>query len=314
MDMFSVTVKKSPVAYFLEKVGNGNSLWNTTTLGDEKGRERVYDTIFRLPWRCELLIDVGFFVCFNSFLSLLTVMPTRVVMIVWKLLKTRYQLHISYNPWSSNNQTMLSCRVEVQSELLQQVLLFMLQNKHLGMVQVCEFLKPLLDFSIIRLLGSESPSSSFGLQLVSSMASFCCSCPSPNAVEFIINHAEVSIAFVQENKIASILSCLGRCSSNLKTIVSFGNVSAAQKKEAEEFGASCFSWEEFLQLDTVTPVNLIGYGLAFLGVAYYNHSKLQALKASETQKKALQNDEEAGRSEIGVCVLYMLIQCFVLMI
>ncbi|CAI8606188.1 unnamed protein product [Vicia faba] len=70
----------------------------------------------------------------------------------------------------------------------------------------------------------------------------------PNAVEFIINHAEVSIAFVQENKIASILSCLGRCSSNLKTIVSFGNVSAAQKKEAEEFGASCFSWEEFLQL------------------------------------------------------------------
>ncbi|CAI8611614.1 unnamed protein product [Vicia faba] len=38
------------------------------------------------------LIDVGFFVCFNSFLSLLTVMPTRVVMIVWKLLKTRYQL------------------------------------------------------------------------------------------------------------------------------------------------------------------------------------------------------------------------------
>ncbi|KAL5078410.1 hypothetical protein RYX36_017394 [Vicia faba] len=89
MDMFSVTVKKSPVAYFLEKVGNGNSLWNTTTLGDEKGRERVYDTIFRFPWRCELLIDVGFFVCFNSFLSLLTVMPTRVVMIVWKLLKTR---------------------------------------------------------------------------------------------------------------------------------------------------------------------------------------------------------------------------------
>ncbi|KAI5442301.1 hypothetical protein KIW84_011391 [Lathyrus oleraceus] len=73
---------------------------------------------------------------------------------------------------------MLSCRVEVQSELLQQVLLFMLQNKHLGMVQVCEFVKPLLDFSIIRLLGSESPSSSFGLQLVSSMASFCCSCPS----------------------------------------------------------------------------------------------------------------------------------------
>ncbi|KAG5022880.1 hypothetical protein JHK82_018780 [Glycine max] len=70
----------------------------------------------------------------------------------------------------------------------------------------------------------------------------------PNAVEFIINHAEVSIAFVQEKKIPSILSCLAQCSSNLKTIVSFGSVSTTQKKEAEEHGASCFSWGEFLQL------------------------------------------------------------------
>lgn len=80
---------KSPLAYFLEKVYHGNSVWSTTTIGNEKGRERVYDTIFRLPWRCELLIDVGFFVCFDSFLSLLTVMPTRMVMTIWKLLKTR---------------------------------------------------------------------------------------------------------------------------------------------------------------------------------------------------------------------------------
>ncbi|XP_014494519.1 long chain acyl-CoA synthetase 2 isoform X1 [Vigna radiata var. radiata] len=69
----------------------------------------------------------------------------------------------------------------------------------------------------------------------------------PNAVEFIINHAEVSMAFVQDSKIPSVLSCLGRC-SNLKTIVSFGNVLTGEKKEAEELGVSCFSWEEFLQL------------------------------------------------------------------
>ncbi|KAF5443997.1 hypothetical protein F2P56_036505 [Juglans regia] len=72
-----------------------------------------------------------------------------------------------------------------------------------------------------------------------------------NAVEFIVNHAEVSIAFVQENKIPAILSCLPRCSANLKTIVSFSNVSSAQKQEAEEFGASCFSWEEFSKLGTL---------------------------------------------------------------
>ncbi|KAM3379022.1 hypothetical protein P3S68_011435 [Capsicum galapagoense] len=54
-----------------------------------------------------------------------------------------------------------------------------------------------------------------------------------------------------------------------------------------------FSWSVIK--DTVTPVNLIGYGLAFLGVAYYNHQKLQALKAKEAQKKVQQADEETGR-------------------
>ncbi|KAL6213510.1 hypothetical protein ACLB2K_012957 [Fragaria x ananassa] len=69
-----------------------------------------------------------------------------------------------------------------------------------------------------------------------------------NAVEFIINHAEVSIAFVQENKIPAIISCLPNCLTHLKTIVSFTNVSSTQKKEAEDLGVSCFSWEEFSQL------------------------------------------------------------------
>ncbi|KAL5562569.1 hypothetical protein UlMin_032316 [Ulmus minor] len=74
----------------------------------------------------------------------------------------------------------------------------------------------------------------------------------PNAVEFIVNHAEVSLAFVQENKIPAILSCLPNCSTLLKTIVSFANVSSTQKKEAEELGVSCFSWEEFSQLGRST--------------------------------------------------------------
>ncbi|XP_068655971.1 probable CoA ligase CCL6 [Aristolochia californica] len=69
-----------------------------------------------------------------------------------------------------------------------------------------------------------------------------------NAVEFIINHAEVSIAFVQENKIDSMLACLSNCAQYLQTIVSFGAVTATQKKEAEVVGVSCYSWEEFLSL------------------------------------------------------------------
>ncbi|GLT77120.1 hypothetical protein SLA2020_487350 [Shorea laevis] len=83
------TVDKSPLQYFIEEMSNGNALRNTTTLGSEKERERVYDTIFRLPWRCEVLIDVGFFVCFDSFLSLLTIMPTRILATLWRFLTTR---------------------------------------------------------------------------------------------------------------------------------------------------------------------------------------------------------------------------------
>ncbi|XP_073143832.1 protein POLLEN DEFECTIVE IN GUIDANCE 1 [Henckelia pumila] len=81
--------EKSPMKYFMEEMNAGNSLRSTTTVSNDKERERVYDTIFRLPWRCELLINIGFFVCFDSFLSLLTIMPTRIVMTIWRLLKTR---------------------------------------------------------------------------------------------------------------------------------------------------------------------------------------------------------------------------------
>ncbi|XP_057777649.1 protein POLLEN DEFECTIVE IN GUIDANCE 1 [Salvia miltiorrhiza] len=86
---YMLPTEKSPMKYFLEEVYAGNSLRSTTTLGNDKERERVYDTIFRLPWRCELLINIGFFVCFDSFLSLLTIMPTRIIMVFWKLIRTR---------------------------------------------------------------------------------------------------------------------------------------------------------------------------------------------------------------------------------
>ncbi|XP_052204959.1 protein POLLEN DEFECTIVE IN GUIDANCE 1 [Diospyros lotus] len=83
------SLDKSPVKCFIEEMYSGNSLQSTTTLGNDKERERVYDTIFRLPWRCELLIDVGLFVCLDSFLSLLTIMPTRILMAFCRLFKTR---------------------------------------------------------------------------------------------------------------------------------------------------------------------------------------------------------------------------------
>lgn len=72
---------------------------------------------------------------------------------------------------------MLLCQPEVQSELVQQVLLFMAQNKRLGMVKLCEFLRPFLNYSILRIPFSDSSSSLFARHLVSSMASLSCSFP-----------------------------------------------------------------------------------------------------------------------------------------
>ncbi|XP_050381377.1 protein RST1 isoform X2 [Argentina anserina] len=70
----------------------------------------------------------------------------------------------------------LSCRSDAEDELVQQILLFMAQNRQLGMVEVCKFLRPLLNYSILRIPFSEN-SSVFARRLVSSLASLCCSFP-----------------------------------------------------------------------------------------------------------------------------------------
>ncbi|GAB4828293.1 hypothetical protein Ancab_035207 [Ancistrocladus abbreviatus] len=83
---------------------------------------------------------------------------------------------------------------------------------------------------------------------------------------------------------------------NLAVFLLVGKTSALTMNVAgvvKDWLLIAFSWSVIK--DTVTPINLFGYGLAFLGVAYYNHAKLQALKASEAQKKAAQDEEEAGR-------------------
>ncbi|KAL8535864.1 hypothetical protein ACS0TY_011489 [Phlomoides rotata] len=88
---YTLPAEKSPLKYFMEEMYAGNSLRSTTTIGNDKERERVYDTIFRLPWRCELVINIGLFVCFDSFLSLLTIMPTRIIITIWRLLKRQFE-------------------------------------------------------------------------------------------------------------------------------------------------------------------------------------------------------------------------------
>ncbi|KAL4340110.1 hypothetical protein GQ457_08G004140 [Hibiscus cannabinus] len=83
---------------------------------------------------------------------------------------------------------------------------------------------------------------------------------------------------------------------NLAVFLLVGKTSALTMNVAgvvKDWLLIAFSWSVIK--DTVTPINLFGYGLAFLGVAYYNHAKLQSLKAKEAEKKVAQTGEEAGR-------------------
>lgn len=43
------------------------------------------------------LIVAGFFVCLDSFLSLLTIMPARIVVTIWRVLKTRWVCSCTVN-------------------------------------------------------------------------------------------------------------------------------------------------------------------------------------------------------------------------
>ncbi|XP_027102144.2 protein RST1 isoform X2 [Coffea arabica] len=77
----------------------------------------------------------------------------------------------------------LSCRVEVQCELVQQVGNFMVKNKHLGITKVCDFLRPLLNYSFIQVPVVAS-FRCFATSLVSSITSLSCSFP-PEAIPVI---------------------------------------------------------------------------------------------------------------------------------
>ncbi|PIA65656.1 hypothetical protein AQUCO_00100870v1 [Aquilegia coerulea] len=83
---------------------------------------------------------------------------------------------------------------------------------------------------------------------------------------------------------------------NLAVFLLVGKTSALTMNVAgvvKDWLLIAFSWHVIK--DTVTPINLIGYGVAFLGVTYYNYLKYQALMAKEAQKKAQSTDEESGK-------------------
>ncbi|KAH6774155.1 Drug/metabolite transporter superfamily protein [Perilla frutescens var. frutescens] len=94
-------------------------------------------------------------------------------------------------------------------------------------------------------------------------------------------------------------NCVCAFALNLAVFLLVGKTSALTMNVAgvvKDWLLIAFSWSVIK--DNVTPLNLFGYGLAFLGVGYYNRAKLQALKAKEGQRK-LQVAEEEELEEAG---------------
>ncbi|GKA88648.1 probable sugar phosphate/phosphate translocator [Tanacetum coccineum] len=81
---------------------------------------------------------------------------------------------------------------------------------------------------------------------------------------------------------------------NLASFLLIGKTSALTLNVAgvvKDWLLIAFSWSVIN--DTVTPINLFGFGIAILGVAYYKYAKLQEFKAKEAEKKP-DEDEEVG--------------------
>ncbi|XP_024358160.1 probable sugar phosphate/phosphate translocator At4g32390 [Physcomitrium patens] len=80
---------------------------------------------------------------------------------------------------------------------------------------------------------------------------------------------------------------------NIAVFVLVGKTSALTMNVAgvvKDWLLIAFSWSVIL--DKVTSINLLGYGIAFIAVCYYNYAKLQAMKVKEQQKLQKVGDEE----------------------
>ncbi|KAL8238863.1 hypothetical protein R6Q59_015430 [Mikania micrantha] len=77
-----------------------------------------------------------------------------------------------------------------------------------------------------------------------------------DAIEFVICHAEVAIAFVEEKKIPELLKVIPKAGEHLKTIVSFGKVTPEQREQVKNFGLAFYSWDEFLLLGDDKNIDL----------------------------------------------------------
>lgn len=81
----------------------------------------------------------------------------------------------------------------------------------------------------------------------------------PNALEFILNHAEISVTFCSGDRLPNLLKISAKC-PNLKYIVSFDDlkpdlpISGVLQGWAEERGIKIVSWSELIEMGKANPI------------------------------------------------------------
>ncbi|GLT64906.1 hypothetical protein SLA2020_373690 [Shorea laevis] len=79
----------------------------------------------------------------------------------------------------------------------------------------------------------------------------------PGAVNFIIDHAELDFAFVQDKKVKELLNPRCRSAQRLKAIICFTALTEEEKDKATQMGIKPYSWNEFLEMGKENPQEIL---------------------------------------------------------
>lgn len=75
----------------------------------------------------------------------------------------------------------------------------------------------------------------------------------PEAVNFIIQHAELDYVFVQHSKLGQLLDPDCSSARRLKSIVCFASFTEEEKQRAGDIGIEAYSWDQFLHMGKENP-------------------------------------------------------------
>ncbi|CAA0824925.1 Long chain acyl-CoA synthetase 1 [Striga hermonthica] len=78
----------------------------------------------------------------------------------------------------------------------------------------------------------------------------------PGAVDYILDHAEVDVVFVQDRKVKELLNAECTHARRLKLIICFTSLTGKQKDKAASIGITMCSWKEFLNMGRETPCEI----------------------------------------------------------